>query len=314
MKAVQISSYGDTSVLDINEVPKPQVSDDHVVIDVYAASLNPFDWMVIQGFAQTFLPLQFPATIGGDFSGVVTEIGANVTTYKVGDKVYGQAALFHGGSGVLAEQALTNVQKIAPKPKNINFLEASSLPLVSLSALQALETHMKLSSGQKILIHGGAGGIGTIAIQLAKALDAHVISTVRGVDTDYVKGLGADEVIDFETQQFETMLSGLDAVFDLAGGETTDKSFQVLKKGGILVSMLGAPKSELSEKYGVTAIGQNTQGNSEMLTRITDLVESGKIKPQVDKVFPLDQVKEAFTHLTQGHPRGKVVIKINDLA
>ena len=313
MKAVQINSYGGVEVLGVAEnVSPPLPTSDHVVVDVHAASLNPFDWVVIQGFAQTFIPLQLPATMGGDFAGIVSAVGPSVSGFSVGDAVYGQAALFHGGTGVFAEQVSADMHKIAPKPKTINFIQAASLPLVSLSALQALNTHIKLVKGQKILIHGGAGGIGTIAIQLAKTIGARVITTVRDDDVEYVRGLGADEVIDYTSQSFESLISGVDAVFDTVGGETTDKSFQVLKKGGVLVSMAGAPNAELAKKYGVTAIGQNTQGNSDMLRQITDLVENGKIKPQVDKVFPLNQVKEAFAHLTTGHPRGKVVLQIKD--
>lgn len=330
MKAVQISSYGGVDVLEIAEnVLKPSASEGQVLVEVYAASINPFDWKVRQGYAKEYIKFQFPATMGGDFAGVVVGLGEEVSDLKqslrsssfgklrvaglkVGDKVYGQAAVFAGGSGAFAEVLAANVNKIAPKPKNIDFLQAASLPLVGVSALQAMETHIKLKKGQKILIHGGAGGIGTCAIQLAKALGAYGATTVSGDDVEYARGLGADEVIDYETQAFEELLSGFDAVFDTVGGETTDRSFEVLKKGGIIVSMLGAPSSELAQKYGVSAIGQNTEGNRERLSRLSKLVESGKIKPQVDKVFPIDGVREAFSHLEEGYPRGKVVLKIRD--
>lgn len=305
-----------------NDVPKPVAGEGQVLVEVYAASINPFDWKVLEGYTKEYIKLEFPAVMGGDFAGSIVALGENVTEFKVGDEVFGQAAVFGGGTGAFAEFLAANVGKIAKKPQNIDFLKAASLPLVGVSALQAIETHIKLkkahapvetSAGkQKILIHGGAGGIGSIAIQLAKALGAYVATTVSSRDVEFARSLGADEVIDFKTQAFEELLSGFDAVFDTVGGETTDKSFKVLKKGGIIVSMLGAPSSELAQKYEVTAIGQNTDGNRERLTRLSEFVEGGKIKPQVDKVFSLDEAKEAFTHLETGHPRGKVVLKVRD--
>lgn len=313
MKAVQISSYGGVDVLEVNnDVAKPVAGEGQVLVEVYAASLNPFDWNVREGYVKDFMPLQFPATMGSDFAGIVAGAEKGTAGFKIGDEVYGQAAVYSGGSGSFAELATASVGKIAIKPKNIDFLEAASLPLVGVSALQALETHIDLKPKQKILIHGGAGGIGSIAIQLAKALGVYAATTVSTRDVDYAKSLGADEVIDFKTQAFEEILSDFDAVFDTVGKEVTDKSFTVLKKGGILVSMAGAPSSELAQKYGVVAIGQNTEGKRERLSRLEELVEAGKIKPQIDKVFPIDDVKEAFTHLEKGHPRGKVVLRVRD--
>lgn len=313
MKAVQIKSYGEVeSITIVDDANLPTASKDQVVVDVATASLNPFDWIVIQGYAQQFLPLVLPVAIGSDFAGIITSVGENVSEYSIGDAVYGQGAVFSGGTGAFAEMLTADIHKIAHKPKNISFKEAASLPLVSMSAVQALETHIKLARGQKILIHGGAGGIGTIAIQLAKTIGAYVITTVRGRDADFVRNLGADQVIDFETQAFETRVSELDAVFDTSGGKGGTTSFDVLKKGGVFVSMNGQPDAELAAKHNVTAIGQNTQGTNEMLRHITDLVESGKIKPQVDKMFPLNDVRGAFTYLTTGRPRGKVVLQIKE--
>ena len=309
MKAVQISSYGGNDVIEIvDNVAKPSVGDGQILVEVYAASINPFDLAVRAGYTKDFFPLKFPATLGGDFSGVVAEISDS--NFKVGDEVYGQSLLLNGGSGAFAEVLAAKLGNFAAKPKNIDFLEAGSLPLVGCSAIQALEDHIKLKSGQKILIHGGAGGIGSIAIQLAKAIGAYVATTVSGDDVDFVRGLGADEVIDYQAEDFSKKLSGFDAVFSTAGGEVVKKSFTVLKKGGALVSMLGQPNEDLAEKYGVIAIGQNTNTNSDRLSRLTKYVESGKIKPQVDKVFAIDEAKEAFEYLEKGFPRGKVVLKI----
>ncbi len=175
-----------------------------------------------------------------------------------------------------------------------------------------MEEHIKLGRGQKILIQGGAGGIGSISIQLAKHLGAYVATTVSSEDIEFVKSLGVDEVIDYKAEKFEDKLSDFDAVFDLVGGDTTDRSFKVLKKGGILVSMVGQPKEELAQEVGVTAIGQGTQTNSQHLIRLATLVDQGVIKPQVSKVFPLTEVKEAFDYLEKSSPKGKVVLKIKE--
>lgn len=311
MKAVQINSYGGIEVLEINEntpIPTPQKG--QVLVENHAASINPVDWKIRAGYLKEMAPLPFPATLGGDFAGVITEVGEDVADFKVGDEVYGSAILLNGGSGSFAQVLVANTTNMAHKPKNIDFVEAAALPLVGSSALQALEEHIKLQKGQKILITGAAGGIGHVAIQLAKASGAYVATTVSGKDIAYVQSLGADRVIDYQTAAFEDVLKDFDAVFDTVGGQTSDKSFQVLKKGGVIVSMLGQPNAELAHKYDVTAIGQNTVTNTQHLNRLAELVDSGKIKVHIDKAFPLEEVKEAFKHLEEGHPQGKVVIKL----
>ncbi len=311
MKAIQINSYGGAEVLEINEnVPKPSTSKGQVLIEVHAASLNPVDWKIRAGYLKDYFPLKFPVTMGGDFSGVISEIGEEVFGYKVGDSVYGQASILGGGSGSFAQYAAASTTKISHKPNILSDEEAAAIPLAGVSAFQALEEHIKLKSGQKILIHGGAGGIGTFALQIAKSTGAYVATTVNAKDKEFVKSLGADPVIDYKSESFEKMLSDFDAVFDTVGGETLDKSFQVLKSGGIIVSMMGEPNEALAKKYGVIAIGQNTDGTTEKLNRLAKLVDEKKIKVEVDKVFSFSEAKEAFKELEQGHPRGKVVIKI----
>lgn len=311
MKAVQINTYGGVEVLEVNlDVAKPVAGDGQVLVEVKAASINPFDWKVREGYSKDYIKLQFPATMGGDFAGVVIGFGDNVGDLKVGDEVFGQAAVFGGGTGAFAEFLAASVGKIAIKPKNIDFLQAAALPLVGVSALQALETHINLKSGHKILIIGGAGGIGSVAIQIAKALGAYVAASAAGDDLDNVKDLGADEVFDYK-EDFWEKIHEFDAVFDTAGKET-DKAFAVVKKGGVVVWMTGSPNLELAKKLGIVAIAQNTEGNRERLSRLGALVEAGKIKPQIDKIFPIDQAREAFSHLEKGHPRGKVVLRVRD--
>ncbi len=313
MKAVQINAYGGSEVLQVNKnVATPLMGKNQILVAVHAASINPFDVKILSGMYKDMMPLSFPATLGGDFAGVVAAVGEKVINVVVGDQVYGSANVFNGGSGSFAQMAVANVANTARKPKNATFIEAAALPLVGASAIQALEEHIKLQKNQKILIHGGAGGIGHVAIQLAKAIGAYVATTVSTDDIQFVKELGADEAVDYKNQTFEKFLTDYDAVFDTVGGDTTNKSFNVLKKGGVLVSMLGQPDSKLAKEHEVTAIGQGTDTNFKHLTRLTELVDSDKIKIKVDKVFFLDQVKEAFEYQKQKHPKGKVVLKIKE--
>lgn len=311
MKAVQINGYGGVEVLEFNQnAPKSLPSENQVLIEVQAVSINPFDYKVREGYMKDAMPLSFPATVGGDFSGIVLETGSGVTEFKSGDKVYGSALIFNGGSGSFAEFCVARKGNIALKPTTVDFAYAGALPLVGSSAIQAIEDHIKLQKNQKILIHGGAGGIGHMAIQLAKAIGAYVATTVSRNDMGFVKELGADEVIDYKTQKFEDILKDYDAVFDTTSKDSINRSFQILKKGGILVCMGGDPDENLAKKYGVTLIRQGTKPNTEHLRRLSQLVDSGKIKVAVDKIYPLEEVKEAFTYQEQVHPRGKVVLKI----
>ena len=314
MKAVQINKYGGYEVLEINEnAAKPSPGKGQVLVEVHTASINPFDWKVRAGYMKDFMPLNFPAILGGDFSGIVKEIGEGVAEFKVGDEVYGSANVFSGGSGSFAEFAVAGTINAAKKPKKVDFIQAAALPLVGSSAVQALKQHMNLRRSNRILIHGGAGGIGHIAVQLAKALGSYVATTVNADDKDFVRQLGVDEIIDYKSEKFEEKIKDFDAVFDTVGGETTNKSFKVLKKGGVLVSMLGQPDAKFAQEYGVTAIGQGTKVNTQHLNRLAKLVDSGKIKVNIAKIFSLDQIKEAFKYQEEGHPRGKVVLKMQNL-
>lgn len=311
MKAIQINAYGGNDVLKINTgASQPTAKIGQVLIQVYAASINPLDWKLRAGLLKDWMPLQFPSTMGTDVAGVITQIGEGVIEYTIGDAIYGSAIVLNGGSGAFAQFAAINVANSAPKPTSLSFEETASLPLVGTSAVQALEDHIHLNVGQKILIHGGAGGIGTIAIQIAKAMGGYVATTVNSDDKDCVKSLGADVVIDYKTSSFETELSGYDAVFDTVGGEVTNTSFTVLKPGGVLVSMMGQPNVDLAKKYGVQAIGQNTLVDRNHLQRLAQLVEENKIKAQIDKIYSLDDIQAAFVQQENQHPRGKVVIRI----
>ncbi len=311
MKSAQIIRYGGGEVVEINNnVLKPVASKGEIVVEVYAAGVNPSDWKIRQGLMSKMISLQFPATLGGDFSGVVSETGSGVTTVHKGEEVYGRASFLRGGSGSFAEYTLAKAASVAIKPKNLSHEEAAGLPLAGVSAVQALLEHVKLGKRQKILIHGGAGGIGTFAVQIAKHLGATVAATSSAEDAEYVKKLDADQVIDYKSQKFEESVKDLDVVFDTVGGETYARSFSVLKKGGVIVSMGEQPNQKLMKKYGVNAISQFTQMTRERLEKLTELVEQGVVKVHIDKVFSLDETAEALNYLEAGKPKGKVVIRV----
>lgn len=315
MKSAQIKSYGGSEVVEINQ-GTPALNDPSagkILVDVKAASVNPADWKIREGYFQQMTPLQFPSTLGMDFSGVIEKVGEGVSDFKQKDEVYGQAAVITGGSGAFAEMALANADSIAHKPKILSHEEAAGLPLVGVSAWQALVETIGLSKGQKILIHGGAGGIGSIAIQLAKQVGAYVATTVSTNDKQFVKELGVDEVIDYKTQTFEDLLPhDYDAVFDTVGGETYTRSFKVLKRGGgIIVSMLEQPNQELMDRFGVKAVSQFTQVNRERLTKLAQWVDQNNIRVNIDRMFPLDEAGKALDYQKDVHPRGKVVLQVS---
>jgi NADPH:quinone reductase-like Zn-dependent oxidoreductase len=320
MKAAQIKSYGDSEVVEINP-NAPSLNDPSeamVLVTVKAAGVNPSDWKLREGFFKQMAPLQFPATLGSDFSGVIEKVGERVSSstsvsdLKLGDEVYGHAGAFAGGSGAFAEMALAKADTIAHKPRTLDHEQAAGLPLVGVSAWQALVETMGLTKGQKILIHGGAGGIGSIAIQLAKHLGAYVATTVSTNDKQFVKEeLGADEAIDYKTQTFEDVLAhDFDAVFDTVGGETYTRSFKVLKRdgGGIIVSMLEQPVQELMDQFGVKAVFVFSQGNRERLTKLAEWVDQNNIRVNVERTFPLDEARTALDYQRDVHPRGKIVL------
>jgi alcohol dehydrogenase len=313
MKSAQINKYGSSEVIEINQsTPEPIVSPGKVLVTIKAAGVNPADWKIREGGLQQMISLQFPSTLGMDFSGIIKQVGEGVSPseFKQGDEVYGQAGVVNGGSGAFAEEALANTERIAYKPNKLTHIEAAALPLVAVSAWRALTENIGLSKGQRILIHGGAGGIGSISIQLAKYLGAEVATTVSANDKEFVQELGADQVIDYKSQNFEDLLHDYDAVFDTVGGETYRRSFKVLKKGGIIVSMLEQPNTELMDQYDIKAIFQFTQADRERLTKLAQWVDQNNIRVNVEKTFLLDEAGKALDYLKDVHPRGKVVLAV----
>lgn len=310
MKTARYNKYGGSEVIEVNEIDKPAINNGQVLVEVHAAAINPFDWKLRAGYMKQMIPLKFPVTIGGDFSGVVTEAAQDVTDYKPGDEVYGSAIVLNGGSGAAAQYAAANIVNISLKPKKLNYQEAAALVLVGVSTVQAIDNHIQLKSGQKLLVQGGAGGIGSVAIQYAKHLGAYVAATVREVDRVFASELGADKVINYQKENFEDKLNEYDAVLDTVGGEAYKKSFKVLKKGGVIVSMTEQPNEELAAQYGIKVVLQQSKTDAASLKKLSELADNGVLKPPVDKVFPLDQTAEAFSYAETGHPKGKVVIEV----
>jgi alcohol dehydrogenase len=308
MRAAQINDYGHADAVVVQETDKPIVRDGMVLVEVYASSLNPFDSMVREG--KTGIPLDLPVTLGGDIAGVVSEVGEGITQFKPGDKVYGQANAVAGNSGAWAEFALTKAEQVALMPSNLNFSEAAATPLVGVSAVQAITEELNIQPGQKLLIQGGAGGIGAAALQIAKQLGAHVAVTVATEDVEYAKSLGADKVIDYKTQQFTEVIKDYDAIFNTVGGDVFTESFAVLKRGSKAVSMIASADEAKTSELGIIAKTQSTKVNSDRLNKLRELLEAGVVSIRIDSSFPLEQVKEAFEKRESGAAKGKVVLEV----
>lgn len=311
MRAAQIEHYGGPLAVNIQDVPVPQPAEGQMLVQVHAASLNPFDTMVRAGYIKDNIPLKLPVTLGGDIAGVVNAVGAGVTDFTIGDKVYGQANVVAGNSGAFAEYAVTDANQVGRMSQNTDFLQAASLPLVGVSALQALVTHLNLQPEQKVFIHGGAGGIGAVAIQIAKHIGAYVATTATGDSMDHVSRLGADQVIDYKTSDFATILHDYDAVFDTVGGDDFTKSLAILKEGGTAVSMTAQADEATARSRSITAITQSTHVTTVALDELRQLIEAGVVTPYIGRTYPLEQVVEAFIARESGAVRGKIVLEIH---
>jgi NADPH:quinone reductase-like Zn-dependent oxidoreductase len=307
MKAAIVKAYG--SPVEVTDIAQPTLLDDSLMIEVHATSVNPVDNLIRAGYLKAMLPLPLPYTVGNDVSGVVTAVGKDVSGFQVGDAVFARPQGMQ--SGTFAQYVVVKAVDAAHKPANLSHEEAASLPLVSLTAWQALVTKGQLQSGQKVLIHAGSGGVGSIAIQLAKHLGATVATTTSSDNFAMVRALGADTVIDYKTQKFEDLVHDYDLVFDTVGGATREKSFGVLKTGGQLISIIApADTSGIAEKLGVKSEVFFMWASGEQLAQIGKLVEQGAIKPLIDKTFTLDQAQEAFDYSQSGRAKGKIVVSV----
>ena len=307
MKAICFHEYGGPEVLKYENVPRREPQHGQVLIQVRAAAVNPVDWKIREGWLASMIPLQLPAIAGTDVAGVVMATGQGVTDFRVGQDVYGFVGI---GSGAYAEYTTAAIETIALQPRTLDYVQAASVPLVATTAWQALFEAGGLKEGQTVLVHGGAGGVGTFAVQLAKMKGAYVLATASSQNVEFVKGLGADEVIDYTTTRFETVAHHVDVVLDIIGGETEQRSWGVLKPGGILVSTLGPPSQEDAAKHRVRAAFVQAQPTAGLLKEIARLLDSGQIKPNVGKMFPMEQARQAQELKQHGHTRGKIVLEI----
>jgi len=332
MKAFIVDRYGSNDGVRFGEMPDPELRDDDVLVQIHTASVNPLDLKIRDGKLKLILPYRLPLILGNDLAGVVVQVGSRVRRFKPGDEVYARPD--QDRIGAFAEFISMNEDAVAIKPKELTMEEAASIPLVGLTAWQALIERATLKKGQTVLIHAGSGGVGTIAIQLAKHLGAIVATTTSAVNLDWVKRLGADIVIDYRKDDFETILRDYDVVLDTLGGETLEKSVRVLKPGGKLISISGPPDPDFAKDIGsswslrlvMRLLSYRTRkkakhhhvnysflfmrANGDQLREIGSLIDSGIIRPVVDRVFPFESTKEALAYVEKGRAKGKVIVKV----
>ncbi len=331
MKAMIIDKYGKVP-MHMTEVPTPEINEYEVLAEIHAASINPIDFKIRDGKVKMLLKYEMPLILGNDFSGVIVKVGSKVTRFKVGDEIYARPR--KNKIGTFAEYIAIHEDDIALKPKNLSFEEAASIPLVGLTSYQALHDIMHLQKGQKILIHAGSGGVGTFAIQLAKIMGATVTTTASEAGANLVQSLGADEIINYKTEKFEEILTNYDAVFDTIGGTTLEKSFNIIKSGGNIVSVSGTPNARFGKEFGsgffktllfslaskkLTALEKKHNAqysflfmkpSGDQLRTIANYIEAGKIKPVIDRVFPFEDAQKAMEYSEAGRAKGKIIVKI----
>jgi NADPH:quinone reductase-like Zn-dependent oxidoreductase len=307
MKAVRIRSFGGPRVLELADIEKPEPKDDEVLIKVRAASVNPVDYKIRSGTYPVVKQDQLPKVLGRDVAGDVERCGRAVRNFEKGDTVY---AMLDGGPGGYAEYVTVKADLVAPKPGQLDYRAAAAVPLAGLTAWQGLFDHGHLQAGQRVLIHGGAGGVGHLAIQFAKARGATVATTVAGEDVEFVRHLGADQVIDYTRERFEDKVHDVDLVLDLIAGETQERSWAVLKDGGTMISSLARPAEAKAREHHARAENFVAHPDRAELIEIGRLIDAGRVHPHVSAVFELREAAEAQAQLEQHHAQGKVVLQV----
>jgi len=307
MKVVQIHSFGGPEVLQFEDAPRPEPAARQVLVRVHAAGVNPVDWKIREG---KFGQIPFPSIMGSDFSGEVEALGPNVEEFRVGEQVFGSVA---DASGSYAQYALAPVSHIVEKPKQIDHVTAAAMPVPAMTAWQALFDEAKLEPGQKVLIHAASGAVGNFAVQFAKWKGAYVIGTASGSNADLVRNAGADEFIDYHKTRFEEAVRDVDVVFDTVGGETQERSWKVLKKGGMLVSIVQPPSEQSAKAHNVRGVFMREDATrTEELMQISKLITNGQIKVNVQTILPLSEARKAQDLSQSGHARGKIVLKVEE--
>ncbi len=332
MQALVLTRYGKSPQIAFLDLPRPTIKPDEILVRVHAVGLNPIDYMIPRGDFKPIIALQLPATLGSDVAGIVEEVGSLVRGFKVGDAVF--ASTFELGAGTLAEFVAVPGHAAAHRPVNLDFVQAASIPMVGLTAWQALTQRTEVKPGKKVFIPAGSGGIGTFAIQLAKHLGATVGTTTSTANVDLVRSLGADEVIDYKKQEFETVLNGYDVVLGTVRGDGLEKATQIVRPGSQVVSLVGPPDAAFARARRMNVLMQwvfallsrkimaraKRRGASysflfmrpdgSQLAQIGALIEASQIRPVIDKVFPFSQAREALAYLAEGRAKGKVVVQM----
>lgn len=308
MKAIRIHRYGDAGVLSLDDVAQPAPGDEDVLIRVVAAGVNPVDWKIREGGLKDRLGHRLPLTLGWDVSGVVAAVGRSVRSFSPGDLVYSRPDIAR--DGCYAEYVAVRASEVAPRPTTVSHVEAASLPLAGITAWQAIVETAQVSTGQRVLIHAGAGGVGSLAVQLAKWRGAHVIATASAANADLVSFLGADEVIDYRRERFFEQVQGVDVVFDTVGGQVQQDSWRTLRPGGLLVSVVDPPSEEVARQRSVRAEFIFIQPNAAVLEQIAGLVDAGQLRPVVGAEFALRDAAAAHRLSQSGRARGKIVLYV----
>ena len=332
MKAFTINRYSKEGILQLVDLPQPRMKENEVLVEIHAASVNQLDVKISTGEFKLLLPYKFPLILGHDVAGIITKVGSKISRFKVGDEIFARPADFK--IGTFAEYIAVNENDVALKPKNITMEQAASVPLVALTVWQAFVEKARLKKGQKVFIQAGSGGVGTIAIQLAKHLGAIVATTTSADNFDLVKSLGADIVIDYKTEDFETILKDYDLVLNSQDPKTLEKSLRILKAGGKAISISGPPDTDFAKEIGLSwfmkiaifflsrkiksqakKLGVDysflfMQANGKQLSEISSLIDAGVIRPIIDKVFPFEQTQEAMSYVASGRAKGKVIVKV----
>ncbi|MGF1697150.1 NADP-dependent oxidoreductase [Vibrio kyushuensis] len=310
MKAIYIEQYGNAEKLTFGDIAKPAINDNQVLIKVKGAGVNPVDWMVREGFLQQSGEHELPLILGWDAAGEVVECGGSVTNVNLGDNVYVYAPI--SGQGAYAEYIAVDADLVAPAPKTLDMVTAAAVPLAATTAWQALMEGCKLKAGNRVLIHNAAGGVGSFAVQIAKAKGAYVIGTASAAKESYVKGLGVDEFIDYRKQKFEDIVSDVDAVLAaISGDEVVERSLNVVRKGGHIISLLDEIEDEVAQRHGVNFQRWWVMPNAHDLQSISKLIDDGDIKVNIDRVFPLELADQAHGLSESKRARGKIVLEVS---
>jgi NADPH:quinone reductase-like Zn-dependent oxidoreductase len=310
MRAIRIHKYGGPEVLRYENAPRPKPQTGEVLIRVYVAGVNPIDWKVREGHMKDFWPHKFPLILGWDVSGVVDEVGKGVSRFKIGDEVYCLADPIRNGA--YADYIVVRESELALKPNSLHHIRAAAVPLAGLTAWQSLFETAQLQPGQRVLIQAGSGGVGHFAVQFAKWKGAYVFATASTKNQDLLRQLGVDEPIDYAQQQFENVARNIDIVLDTLGGETQERSWSVLKKGGTLVSLVQPPSEEKAKELGVRVAIIGAQPNGAQLAEIAKIIDSGKLAPIIDRVLPLSEARRAHELSQSGHSHGKIALRVKN--